>query len=236
MDYPFRIEQCVDDGTIIKPQMIQKCRDAEIYEEGYHFFDFVDERPDWNALKETYQKRRWRNMRKVGVQSAIDSDPKLTALDIGCGTGGLVDLLNQQGYDAIGIDFSEFTIQTAKFYFPHLKFEVADLDAILKRREKFDLITLSHVLEHIRYDEDFLVKIKSIMKPNSLLYIECPWFDSNIFKSRHFWYRQIDHYREYTKSGLYRIVSGTGYEIIGHEDSLNDEGNEPYQFILARIP
>lgn len=92
------------------------------------------------------------------------------------------------------------------------------------------------MLEHIRDDKDFLEKIKSVMKPKGLLYIECPWFDSDILKSRPFWYRQIDHYREYTKSGLYRIVSGTGYEIIDHEDSLNDEGNEPYQFILATIP
>jgi len=74
------------------------------------------------------------------------------------------------------------------------------------------------------------------MHTSSVLYIEVPWFDTIALEKRPFWYRQNDHFREYTKRALYQLVSSVGYSILSHEDSLNDEGNEPYQFLLAKLP
>jgi len=235
LDIPFRIEQCLEDGTVLKKNLLEKEFDSKLYGKSYLGSEFCDERPDWEECAKIYKQRRLRNMQKVGFQSADQFGDNPTALDIGCGTGLLSDMLNKLGFDTLGVDISKYSIEIAKKHFLNVKFDVLNVENLLKLQKKFDLITLSHVLEHIKDDKTFLEMIKQLMKPASLLYIEVPWFDVEPLKSRPFWYRQTDHYREYTKLGLYRLLTGCGFHILAHNDSFSDEGNEPYQFLCAKL-
>ena len=233
--FPYRIEQCVEDGVALKTALLSSEYETELYKEGYYFPEFSDERPDWNAQFEIYQQRRFRNMQNVGLHSAEEFDSNPSALDVGCGTGLLTDKLDKLGFDSLGIDHSKYSIEAAKRNFPRLKFKVMRAEDVVALNKKFDLITLVHMLEHIRDDKRLLDELKQLMKPTSCLYIEVPLFDVEPIKFRPFWYRQKDHYREYTRLGLYRLVTGVGYQVLAHKDSYTDEGNEPYQFLLAKL-
>ena len=236
LKYPFLIEQCRNDATIIMTSRLRIQDKNDVYSSGYHFVEMTDERPDWNSLRETYQSRRLRNMKKVGLPTCdmFGSDP--TALDVGCGTGSFCELLHKLGFLTLGIDLSENTIQIARRQYPHLEFKPLPAENISELGSAFDLVVLSHILEHIRDDTGFLEGLKHVMKQESFLYIEVPWMNIEALRLRSYWYRQKDHFREYSKLGLFLLVTGAGYRVLAHEDSLHDEGNEPYQFLLARIP
>ena len=72
-----------------------------------------------------------------------------TALDLGCGTGVLCRILDEQGIEASGMDFSAGMIEIARADSPHIHYDTADM--ITYRPEKhFDLVTCTgDALNHI---------------------------------------------------------------------------------------
>ena len=59
------------------------------------------------------------------------------------------------------------------FYFDKLKKYDIDLkENFLESKSKYDIIILSHVIEHFREPKEILIKIKSMLKENGFIYIE----------------------------------------------------------------
>lgn len=72
-----------------------------------------------------------------------------TALDVGCAYGYAIDLLEQSGYVACGIDISKHGVRQAKTT-RHADFIVCDVQASLPFRDNaFDLLTCFGVIEHL---------------------------------------------------------------------------------------
>jgi SAM-dependent methyltransferase len=234
---PLRVEQCLETGTILKPDLLTEGRDDTLYEGEYHGAALFDERRDWQALLERSQDTRWRRMERVGVGSAESfGSPRPRALDIGCGTGVLSDKLTRQGFETLGIDCSRTAVEKARASFPRTRFAVATIGDLAARGERYDLLVLSHVLEHVSDDVAFLASLQRLMRPTSRLYIEVPWADAEPLRARPGWRRQRDHCREYTQLGLYRLVAGSGFTVLSHAESFHDEEDpQPYQFLLARL-
>lgn len=96
----------------------------------------------WNYYPEAFgeQLLRWLEENRVS--------PK-TALDLGCGTGILCEILHKSGIEASGMDFSSGMIAIAREGNPNIHYEVADM--ITYRPEKqFDLVTCTgDALNHI---------------------------------------------------------------------------------------
>ena len=74
-----------------------------------------------------------------------------TALDLGCGTGVLCEVLHEQGIETLGVDLSGNMIEIARQRSPGLRYEVGDMTAFRPSRA-FDLVTctgdaLNHVTE-----------------------------------------------------------------------------------------
>ena len=74
-------------------------------------------------------------------------NPK-NCLDVGCGTGRLVDWLRRLGIKAYGIDISNYALESAKKEIkPYLKF--GDITNIPYKDSTFDLVITFDVLEHL---------------------------------------------------------------------------------------
>ena len=72
-----------------------------------------------------------------------------TVLDVGCGTGFLVQNLSQMkpGHDWTGVDF---IVEEGTRYRPaHIKFQQAHIEALPFADRTFDTVICTHVLEHI---------------------------------------------------------------------------------------
>ena len=83
-----------------------------------------------------------------------DFHPK-TAMDLGCGTGILCEILHKSGIRASGMDFSAGMIDIARSGSPEIDYQVADMITFCPDRQ-FDLVTctgdaLNHIhrLDHV---------------------------------------------------------------------------------------
>jgi len=106
--------------------------------------------------------------------SEMASKKTVSILDIGCANGGLLVELRRRGYQNVfGIDPSPICVLKAGER--GLNVVQGGLFSEWKLpQEKFDVITLSHVLEHVRDLRGAFKKIISHLEKDGLLYIEVP--------------------------------------------------------------
>ena len=98
------------------------------------------------------------------------------ALEIGCSTGALMQLLEDQGADAQGIDV-ESTWSGHYSYRPEKRtfLDLQDQEPQPKWRETpFDLVIAQEVIEHLERPYDFLRRIWQILKPGGHLFLTTP--------------------------------------------------------------
>ena len=96
----------------------------------------------WNYYPEAFGQQLLEWLRRRGGMPQ-------NALDLGCGTGILCQLLHENGIRASGMDFSAGMIQIARERSPHIPYEVADM-ITYRPEEQFDLVTCTgDALNHI---------------------------------------------------------------------------------------
>ncbi|MFX0091016.1 MAG: class I SAM-dependent methyltransferase [Candidatus Hodarchaeota archaeon] len=141
-------------------------------------------------------------------------------LDIGCGNGALsYDIVaNVKDVKLVGIDFNKKNIEIAqkKYKHPNLEFVVGDALTDLPN-EKFDVVILSNVLEHIEQRIEFLTRIKKKIKPSKYL-LRVPLFERDwrvpLMKELGLDYRLYPtHCIEYSQEEFFDELKKVGLEI-----------------------
>jgi len=97
-------------------------------------------------------------------------------LDVGFGNGGFLKLATEMGWNAEGIDFDPKAVEVARAR--GLKVRCASVLDLTERNEQFDVITLSHVIEHVQDPIALLNVLYRLLKPGGLLWLETPNIDS----------------------------------------------------------
>ena len=105
---------------------------------------------------------------------------RFALLDIGTGTGALLDVALEFGFKAIGLEPDKNFIQ--KKDERALKVVNSTLEKSDFKPNTFDVITMFDVLEHMRDLNSTLQKISSILKPGGLLVVSTPDTNSLSFK------------------------------------------------------
>ena len=154
--------------------------------------------------KHWYGKNRNSLLYKL-VLKYINLDQKI--LEIGCGTGIILNSLQLKGYQVTGLEptISGFTACIEK------KLDVQNL--YLEQyvpKNKFDAVLLFDVLEHIENDTDALRYInKNLLTDNGILLVAVP-------SSPALW-SQVDkdvfHFRRYTFRLILELLDESGFEI-----------------------
>ncbi len=101
----------------------------------------------------------------------------LKILDIGCGTGALMDDLTAQGHDVCGLDISQEALKFCRMR-GHRKLYLADAAKLPFRDDCFELVTAIGVIEHLDNDEIFLNEVARILRPRGcfvMLTSSFPW-------------------------------------------------------------
>jgi 2-polyprenyl-3-methyl-5-hydroxy-6-metoxy-1,4-benzoquinol methylase len=93
-------------------------------------------------------------------------------LDIGCGNGEFLTIAKQLGYIAWGVEPDKKAYGVAK----HLGDNVicGSIDSLTTKDIKFDVITISHVLEHVYDIDNLLYKCEALLNNEGAIYIEYP--------------------------------------------------------------
>ncbi len=102
------------------------------------------------------------------------ADKKARIVDLGCSNGGLLKELKNEGFtNIVGIDPSlecvNITIaEVGCECYQHSIFDIP------RNIGKFDVICLTHVLEHLLNVKDTVQIMDRMLNPGGIIYIECP--------------------------------------------------------------
>ena len=94
-------------------------------------------------------------------------------LDIGCGNGAILARLSSLGWDAVGYEMDPIAARFARENFG-LDVREGELEKADFVHESFDVVILSHVIEHVHSPVDFLRQVKNLLKSNGKLIILTP--------------------------------------------------------------
>ncbi|MGC9373808.1 MAG: class I SAM-dependent methyltransferase [Bacteroidales bacterium] len=132
-----------------------------------------------------------------------------TLLDIGCGTGYFLNYMKEKGYQTQGIEVNE---QARNFGKQHFGLHIIPPEKLLNGEihEKFKVVTLWHVLEHLYQPRLYLQRISEILDKDGILLLALPnpdSFDGKFYKK--FWagYDVPRHIWHFTPQTIARLVS-----------------------------
>lgn len=138
-----------------------------------------------------------------------------SVLDVGCGFG---EYLRHFGPDSIGITTTDNEIDYGKENGLNIVFGNAEKIADLGFSKKFDAIWANNLFEHLLSPHAFLIKLKTVSKPDAVAIIGVPVIpklESLIYLK---WFRgslASNHVSFFTRKTLVLSVERAGWKIIG---------------------
>jgi predicted TPR repeat methyltransferase len=155
-------------------------------------------------------------------------------LDIGCGLGQFLGEMNKLGYtNTLGIDISDESIKACTEKGINVK-KIEDVVSFSKSNtEKFDFITMSHVLEHIDKDKiiDTLITIKTaLLKEGGAFVVMIPNAQSTT--GAYWMYEDFTHSTLFTSGSIFYVLRSAGFEQISFLDA---DGTDDLSFIKKMI-
>ena len=206
---------------------------------GLYFFYLDDKRMErkcdeyykkayWNTLRRRWdEKRKFLNilikiLRKLKTEPlqqlwhynmikkhASGKSKKL--LDIGCAKGDFMMFFSKKGFDVRGIEPDRNNTKIVNKLF---KKEVCinGLVEKVKIREKFDVIYLCHVFEHLVRPDLFLRKIKNNLNKDGVIFLEVPNCENS--KILHNSLNYHPHIYSFTLKSIRKLFENNGYKTL----------------------
>lgn len=163
----FQLQQCLGCGFVITSP-----RPDEVMMPGYYQSNNYISHTDSSSglIDKVYQIARTVTVRwKYNIIRKHGSVKPASVLDFGCGTGAFLKYCQNKGLNTAGVEPSHIAREKAEQITGQLI--VPELTQI---QEKFDAITLWHVLEHV-YDLDATVStLKDRLSENGTIFIAVP--------------------------------------------------------------
>ena len=134
-----------------------------------------------------------------------------TILEIGVGAGQSILWFENEGFQVTGIEPDGRNVSMINRVLKRGRVVESSVEEF-SSDEVFDVIWMSHVLEHLIEPDDFIKKIKNNLKKNGIFFIEVPnceyepMLKNSIEKNPHLFH--------FTKKALIKLVENAGYKIV----------------------
>lgn len=188
------------------------------------------------------EQREWRNIgawykahHVIDLCRANGLSPR-KILDCGAGCGSLLKHLSDAGFgeELYAVELSDQSVGLIREAGIETLVEVKQFDgyAIPFDDQAFDLVILSHVLEHVEHERIILRELKRVA---ALQCIEIPLDYSPYVDKKVSHYLSYGHINVYTPTLLRFLLGTEGFEIIGDKaDLYGDRVREFQKFVLSR--
>jgi len=156
-------------------------------------------------------------------------------LDVGCANGGILKKLKELGFlNVVGVDPSAACVAHIKTDLLIEGYEASLFD-MPESMGKFDLIILSHVMEHILDLKGCITKISRFLNSNGRLYIEVPdatrYVDLLTSPFQDF---NTEHINHFTQTSLDNLFENSGFaKIGGGVKTIESAPGVPYPALYA---
>ena len=144
------------------------------------------------------------------IKKYINKKFQNNLLEIGCGAGGILSFFQSKGFNCHGIDFENDHLDYAR------NKNIKVFSNIENIKEKFDVIILSHVIEHLISVEEIFTQCKKLLNDNGLIYIEVPSLESI---NKHYYsdlknFLHIAHVTHFSEKTFMNFVKLHNFEIL----------------------
>jgi 2-polyprenyl-3-methyl-5-hydroxy-6-metoxy-1,4-benzoquinol methylase len=208
----FQVVRCIDCTLVY---LANPPTDEILYDEYFGATQYNASDYHEKSVSEPLSKLFDINQKRVALIKIEKRSGRL--LDVGCGLGFFMKSAFDSGFDTYGIDISRRAVNYAGESFD-LKADAIPIDELLMRGDKFDIITLWHVLEHFLNPGEELNKITKLLNDGGLCFIEVPNLRSLKFMlSRQKWIggnHPRYHRTFFTRTTLERILKKSGFVNI----------------------
>lgn len=149
-------------------------------------------------------------LRRAAILDIVDQLAPGSAIEFGCGPGGMLYELNKLGFDAQGVEPSKDSRKISKTILSEYEKAIVHESPESLSKNQFDYIFSFEVLEHIRDDLDALESWLTYLKPSGTIVISVPahkkkWNVTDIMAG---------HYRRYEKNEIRDLFEKANIEIV----------------------
>lgn len=156
-------------------------------------------------------------------------------LDVGCGSGRMLDVLRDAGFEATGLERSTAAANacTARGH----RVLAGDALVLLRRlheeRERYDAVLLLHVIEHVEpaVCSEWFAAAHKVLQPGGVLVVVTPNVKSLVVLEETFWLDPT-HVRPYPRPLLGKIGEQCGFAVT---QSYDDPATVPCRPFLRRL-
>lgn len=167
---PYKVLQCVHCSfTFVDPLPPKELLERN-YSEAYY--------APWVEEQKPKRRRMWK--KRLHTLNTLTAQ-KGMLLDVGCAEGLFLETAASDGWRVTGTEISSFAVQYIKER-TSLEAMQGEITEIEFSHQKFDAVTLWHVLEHTRNPLEVLKKVRAVMKENAVLLLAVPNLDNKIYQ------------------------------------------------------
>tara|TARA_A100001037_G_scaffold214051_1_gene191847 strand:- start:8 stop:709 length:702 start_codon:yes stop_codon:yes gene_type:complete len=176
--------------------------------------DYWNERNSETSINSEYtdvdsqgKRRNWTSQFLYSKKHIVGKN----LLEIGVGAGQSILWFEEEGFDVKGIEPDGRNVSMINRKLKRGKVIESSVEDF-STEEEFNVIWMSHVLEHLIEPDKFLKKIKMNLKKDGVFFIEVPnceykpMLESSIQKNPHLFH--------FTKNSLSRLVENVEYKIL----------------------
>ena len=151
---------------------------------------------------------------KILLLDSFKTETK-TVLDLGAGTGDFLKICKKNNWEVLGIEPSLEARENAAKKGIHLKENILEVT-----NQKFDVITLWHVLEHVENLKSTIKILKGLLQPNGRIIVAVPNYKSyDAFFYKEHWAafdvpRHLWHFSQSTIHKLFSEIEMTVEETL----------------------
>jgi 2-polyprenyl-3-methyl-5-hydroxy-6-metoxy-1,4-benzoquinol methylase len=140
--------------------------------------------------------------------------PGKTLLDIGAASGIFLNLAKENGYQATGIEPSDYLVKEAHrlYGLDIIKGTIDDLSP----GNTYSIITLLDIIEHLVEPDEFFQKLDPFIEKNGIVVIVTPDIKSitSRLTGKHWWHYRIAHVNFFNSTSILQLLKKHKYEVV----------------------
>lgn len=139
----------------------------------------------------------------------------ISVLDFGCGTGIVLDEFQKIGAQCTGVEMSPWACRYGRERFG-LTMLNEDIMTVNLAPESFDVIVMSHVIEHLPNPPLIVARLATLLKRGGILMICTPYSESigaRLFGKKWLYYLPNEHLHLFNDRSIHHVVENAGLNV-----------------------
>jgi len=152
----------------------------------------------------------------------LQAKPGGRLLEIGCGSGAVLQLMQKKGWRVTGLDFDEGAVSNAKS--KGLDVYQGLLSSQGFADQTFDAVVMNHVIEHVPSPVELLSECRRVLKDEGVLVALTPNAVSSLHIKYGRYWRGLEiprHLQIFTPEALASIADRAGYTVVETFTAMN---------------